>query len=108
LSSRLFIDAFPRTNDNDFDRAYAEPIDDSTSSQSQTLISFKLLFECFPAGRVVEYVGQSGPQLALYFRMQSPDDVTDFRRHFEAANRHPESSVGEELIEGIALLRTLE
>jgi hypothetical protein len=36
--------------------------------------------------------------------MQSPDDVTDFRRHFEAANRHPESSVGEELIEGTAPL----
>jgi len=40
--------------------------------------------------------------------MQSPDDVTDFSRHFEAANRHAESSVREEIIEGIALLCTLE
>jgi hypothetical protein len=35
-------------------------------------------------------------------------DVTDFRRYFEGANRHVESSVGEELIEGIALLCTFE
>ena len=57
LSSCLFIDAFPGTNGNDLDGAFAEPIDDSTSSQSQTPIPFKLLFECFPTGRVVKYVG---------------------------------------------------
>jgi hypothetical protein len=57
LSSRLFIDTFSRSNGNDFDGAYAEPVDDSTFSQSQTPISFKLLFECFPAAGVVEYVG---------------------------------------------------
>jgi hypothetical protein len=103
------MDAFPRTSGNDCDGAYAEPIDDSTSSQSQTPISFKLLFECFPSrlGRRVCRLERPAA-CALEFRMQSPDDVTDFRRHFEAANRHPESSVGEELIEGIALLRTLE
>jgi hypothetical protein len=48
-----------------FGNAPADSIDNSTSSNSQTPIPFKLFFECFAAGRIVEDVGQCGAEFAL-------------------------------------------
>jgi hypothetical protein len=65
FSRSFFVDAFPGADGHDFAFACCEPINDSTSSYSQTPISLKLLFECFPATRIVEDVCHSGADFAL-------------------------------------------
>jgi hypothetical protein len=59
------IDAFPRADGYDFDAPSGEPIDDSSSSDAQTPISLKFLFECFSTSGIVEDVCQSGADLAF-------------------------------------------
>jgi hypothetical protein len=49
----------------------------------------------------VLYVGEM-------LRVQSPDEITNLGRDFERGNRHAKSSVGEKLVERIALPRALE
>src|SRR5262249_36100934 len=48
FSRSFFIDFFPGADGHNFDVACSEPIDDSSSSHSQTPISFKLLLSAFP------------------------------------------------------------
>ena len=55
----------PEDQQQRFRRRRRRSIDDSTSSYSQTPVSFKLLFECFTAGWIVEYVFQSGPEFTF-------------------------------------------
>jgi hypothetical protein len=65
FSRSFFIDVFPRADSHDFDVACSEPIDDSSSSHSQTPISFKLLFECLSASWIFKNICQSRAHLAF-------------------------------------------
>jgi hypothetical protein len=57
LPGNLFIDVFSRADRDNLHSQTDEPINDSTSSHSQTAIALKRLFERLSARRLLEYVG---------------------------------------------------
>jgi len=65
FSRSFFIDVFPRADGHDFDVACSEPIDDSSSSHSQTPISLKLLFERLSTSWIFKNICQSRAYLAF-------------------------------------------
>src|SRR5262245_22748823 len=65
FSRSFFIDFFPGADGHDFDVACSEPIDDSSSSHSQTPISLKLLFERLSASWIFKNICQSGANFAF-------------------------------------------